>query len=77
MSWSDFGFNASWSYAWLYLLITCLIGYIIANRIAVLRPYRRIIVMLGVVALLFGVYEGRDDLIAGAKAGLGLPDARR
>jgi hypothetical protein len=77
MSWSDFGFGTSWSDAWLYLLIACLISYIIANRIAVLRPYRRIIVVLGVVFLLVGVYEGRDDLIAGAKAGLGFPDARR
>lgn len=76
MSWSD-GFGMSWFDAWIYLLIASLIGYILANRIAALRPYRRIIVVSGVVFFLLGLWEGRDDLLAGAKAFLYLGDARR
>ena len=77
MSWSDFGFGMSWSDACVYLLIASLIAYIIANRIAALRPYRRIIVVSCVVFSLIYLYEGRDELIAGAKASLGYEDARR
>jgi len=49
MSWSDFGFGTSWSDACVYLLVASLIAYIIANRFATLRPYRRIIVLSCVV----------------------------